>query len=86
MTEAKKLKPYREKTPVLCIYEWVGVDSGISRKRTSSLMVEVEFPDQVEDEFHRQIRLRYFNHSRQRGPRMIDWTLISVLTPKGNKV
>lgn len=89
MIDGKKLKPYREKTPVLCIFEMLVVEHGITLKRKSSLMVQVEFPDQVEDEFHRQVRERYFKHAEGRSGgrmRLLDWQLLKVLTPNGNKV
>ena len=76
-------RAYREKTPVLCIFEYVGRDERGTRRLTDSLMVEVEFSDQIEDEFERAVRRRMQTWGV--GPRPMEWTLLKYLTPNGER-
>jgi hypothetical protein len=80
-------KPWREKTLVLCFYEYVGRWREQTRRFQDSVMIEVEFPDQIEGTFDRVMRDRHANWTvgRFSGYRPLEWYLKVAVqqTPKG---
>jgi hypothetical protein len=76
---------YREKTPVLCIYEYTGRQYGSTKRHIDSIMITVEFSDQILDEFERVMRKRVllWHPDRNVGPCPVEWSLVSYQTPKG---
>lgn len=76
-------RAYREKTRVLCIFEYLGRDERGTRRLRDSLMLEVEFADQIETGFEAEMKRRV--PTWPVGPRPLEWTLLKYLTPSGER-
>ena len=76
-------KAYRGKTRVLCFFEYLGRDERGTRRLTDSLMVEVEFSDQIEASFELAMKRRVATWGV--GPRPMEWTLLRYLTARGEQ-
>ncbi len=76
---------YRQKTPVLCFYEYVGRRNGNTVRLTDSVMVEVEFSDQIPAAFEGAMKRRYRNWDAANavGPQPLGWTLLRYQTATG---
>ncbi len=79
------MKPWREKTPVLCIYEVVGRDYSRTVRLMESVMIEVEFSDQILAAFEAAMKRRQecWTIRNSTGPRPVEWTLVRYMTPTG---
>lgn len=75
---------YRQKTPVLCVYERTVKEVGSTRRVLDSVMVEVEFSDQIKTAFERRM-WEIISSGRHVGPRPLEWRLVSYLTPDGRR-
>lgn len=74
---------YRQKFPVLCFYEYAVKDpreGGIDYV-DDTVMIHVEFPDQVESEFHRVMQARV-RDGRSFSRRPLSWKLKKILAPQ----
>lgn len=73
--------PWREKTLVLCFYEYVGHRHGQTRRFQDSVMIQVEFVDQIEETFDRVMRDKHNHWSplRTSGPRPLEWHLVVAI-------
>ena len=75
---------YREKVPVLCIYERTVREPTGTKRILDGVMVEVEFSDQIKTAFERRM-WEMVNSGRHVGVRPLEWKLVSYLTPDGRK-
>jgi hypothetical protein len=76
---------WRDKTLVLCFYEYVGREYGRTVRRLDSVMVEVEFSDQVLPAFEVAMKRRQalWRPNATVGPQPMEWTLLRYQTASG---
>lgn len=92
MKQVKKLvwdkndgpRPWREKRPVLCFYEYVGRVGNSTVTVSDTVMIKVEFDDQIEETFEKEMKQRFARWTPSRiGPRPLEWTLLKWLKQDG---
>lgn len=87
MSQAEALqRPYREKTLVLCIYEYIGREQNVTKRLTDGVMIKVEFSDQIADEFEAVMRKRSQEWNfNMPGLRPLEWTLKRWMSANGKR-
>lgn len=78
---------WRTKRLVLCFYEYVGRDVNRTTRLTDSVMIKVEFTDQIIDEFERVMRQykQKWAYGISPGPFPLEWKLLRYLPEHGQR-
>lgn len=76
-----------EGIPVLCFFDCIGRDGGRTVRFTDSVMIEVEFSDEIIWEFERVMRRRAaaWTSAHAATPKPLEWTLLKYMTPDGRE-
>lgn len=83
---ASEQKPWRDKTPVLCWFEYEAAHAGSIEKFKETIVIKVEFSDQIPAALDAAIKERRKNWREfYSGPVPMAWTLLKYLPKHGKQ-